>query len=447
MNCRFDGQPLSHVFVDLDYCPPSNSYLRPSELNQSEIYYPLKLFVSERTFLVQVDEYMRAENIFSEDYAYFSSYSKSWLSHAEQYVAQMCHRFAYGTESLVVELASNDGYLLQYFKACNIPVLGIEPSLSVATTAQAKDIETIVDFFGLALAERLRSERKRADLIVANNVLAHVPDLNDFVGGMKLLLAPEGVITVEFPHLMHLIEKIEFDTIYHEHYSYFSFYTVQIIFASHGLEIFDVEELKTHGGSLRIYAQHIDGMHAKSPAVEELLRTEHARGMREMAYYKGFQAKVDSIKFNLLSFLLQKKSEGKRVVAYGAAAKGNTLLNYCGIRKDLIEYVVDASTYKQGRFMPGSHIPIENESKIRETKPDYIIILPWNLRDEITQQLAYVASWDATFVTAIPELKCFKVPSWQHSKRIDDSSVPINRRLEDSRHRRTSVGECRLPAS
>ncbi|MGJ8651540.1 MAG: methyltransferase domain-containing protein [Opitutaceae bacterium] len=406
-NCRFDGLPLSHTFVDLGFCPPSNSYLKPSDLNDPEVYYPLKLYVSERTFLVQVDEFKKAEEIFSDDYAYFSSYSTSWLDHARAYVEKMTERFGLDGNSKVVELASNDGYLLQYFVERGVPVLGVEPSKSVAAAARAKHVETITEFFGVELAEKLKSVGVSADLLVANNVLAHVPDLNDFVGGMKVLLADAGVITIEFPHLMNLVERVEFDTIYHEHFSYFSFYTVKLVLEAHGLEVFDVEELRTHGGSLRVYAQHAGGPQTCDDHVAKLLATEQRKGMRELSYYQGFQEKVDAIKFALLRFLIDQREAGKRVVAYGAAAKGNTLLNYCGVRSDLVEFVVDASLYKQGRLMPGSHIPIVDEARLKEVKPAFILILPWNLRDEISAQLAYAMDWGAKFVTVIPEITIF----------------------------------------
>ena len=407
MKCRFDALPLSAEFVDLGFCPPSNAYLKKNQLNLSEVYYPLKLYISDRSFLVQVDEVKAADEIFSEEYAYFSSYSKSWLKHAENYVTMMVDRFGIDPDWQVVELASNDGYLLQYFKQRGVPVLGVDPSLSVASAAEAKGIDTRVAFFGRELARQLKAEGVAADLLLGNNVLAHVPDLNDFVGGMQLLLSAHGVITMEFPHLMNLVERVEFDTIYHEHFSYFSFYTVLKIFAAHGLEIFDVEELATHGGSLRIYAQHQGAPQQVTARVNALLDKEKQKGMQTMDYYKGFQEKVNRIKVDLLKFLIEQKEAGKKVAAYGAAAKGNTLLNFCGVRKDFIHFVVDACDFKQGHYLPGSHIPIVSEDLIRQQQPDFILILPWNLQDEIVAQLAYIREWGAQFVVPIPQLRCF----------------------------------------
>jgi hypothetical protein len=407
MKCRFDALPLTAVFVDLGFCPPSNSYLLHEQLNDFEAYYPLKLYVSERTFLVQIDEHKSAHEIFSQNYAYFSSFSQSWLKHAEDYVAMMVARFDIDPTWQVVELASNDGYLLQYFKQLGVPVLGIDPSLSVANAARQKGIETRVEFFGTDLARELKVAGLSADLLLGNNVLAHVPDLNDFVGGMRLILSEAGVITMEFPHLMRLVEAVEFDTIYHEHFSYFSFYTVIQVFAAHDLEIFDVDELSTHGGSLRIYAQHKNGPQPMSDNVYALLIKEKSKGMQTLEYYKGFQAQVDRIKIALLKFLIEQKEAGRKVAAYGAAAKGNTLLNFCGVRSDFISFVVDACDYKQGQYMPGSHIPIVSEARIHQEKPDYIVILPWNLEDEIVAQLSYIREWGGQFVIPIPRLRCF----------------------------------------
>jgi SAM-dependent methyltransferase len=407
MKCRFDSSVLSNEFVDLGHCPPSNAYLKPDELGEAEIHYPLKLYVNEHNFLVQVDECKRAEEIFGDDYAYFSSFSLSWLRHAEEYVNMMIYRFELSSQNQIVELASNDGYLLQYFQAQGIPVLGVEPSSSVAKAALAKGIDTIVKFFGVKLARRMKANGMAADLIVGNNVLAHVPDLNDFVAGIKILLKTNGVLTMEFPHLMKLVDQVEFDTIYHEHYSYYSFYTVSKIFEAHGMELFDVEEIPTHGGSLRIYGQHTGGCQPTSPNVSALLEQERDKGMQSLHYYQGFQQKVDRVKIALLKFLIEQKIEGRSVVGYGAAAKGNTLLNFCGVRSDLIQYVVDACDHKQGRYMPGSHIPIVDESRIRQTQPDFVIILPWNLKDEIVEQLEYIREWGGRFVTAIPKLDFF----------------------------------------
>jgi SAM-dependent methyltransferase len=393
------------VFIDLVNSPPSNSYLTKEQLNEPEVFYPLKLFVCENCFLVQIDEIKKASEIFSHDYAYFSSYSTSWLEHAHRYVDMITERFGYDEQSQVMELASNDGYLLQYFQKQNISALGIEPSKNVAHAAQEKGIETIIDFFGVKLAKHLVAQNRKADLIIGNNVFAHVPDVNDFVAGMKIALNDGGVITLEFPHLMQLIEQNQFDTIYHEHYSYFSFYTASLIFDEHGLELFDVEQISTHGGSLRIYGKHKeDTSKSISSNVADLLK-EEAKAMQNIEYYKGFQEKVNEVKINLVSFLLVQKKLDKKVVAYGAAAKGNTLLNYCGVKNDLIEFVVDASPHKQGKYLPGSHIPIVTEEMIKKNKSDYILILPWNLITEITDQLKYIKEWDAKLVLPIPKLE------------------------------------------
>ena len=405
MNCRFDNEPLTYEFVDLEFSPPSNSLLTLAQLNEAEIYYPLKLYVSERTFLVQLDEYKKADEIFSSDYVYFSSFSTSWLEHSKKYVEKMIEEFGLNEESQVIEIASNDGYLLQYFQQKNIPTLGIEPTLGTAKVAQNKGIETWVEFFGLDLANKLIQSDRKADLLLGNNVLAHVPNLNDFVAGLKIALKSEGIITMEFPHLMQLVENNQFDTIYHEHFSYFSFFTVQHIFKAHGLELFDVEEIPTHGGSLRIYAKHSeDSSKPISQNVEKLLKKELEKGINTLEYYKNFQEKVNKIKYSFLEFLLEQKKAGKKVVAYGAAAKGNTLLNYCGIKKDLISFVVDKSPHKQGKYLPSSHIPVVSEDILREEKPDFILILPWNIKDEIMKQLSYITEWGGKFVVAIPKL-------------------------------------------
>lgn len=406
MNCRFCKTELVDEFVDLANSPPSNSYLSFSELNEPEVYYPLRLFVCHKCFLVQIDEYKKANEIFSKEYAYFSSFSTSWLKHCKKYVEQMIERFAFGSESMVVEIASNDGYLLQYFKERNIPVLGIEPTENTAQAARQKGIETLVEFFGRDFAARLVKERGRADLLLGNNVLAHVPDINDFVQGMKVALNDNGVITMEFPHLIQLVKNIQFDTIYHEHFSYLSFTTVVNIFRSNGLKIFDVQEIPTHGGSLRIFACHEeDESKTILSSVQSLLQAETDSGVRSMEYYRDFQQNVDAVKIKLLKFLLDAKAEGKKVAAYGAAAKGNTLLNYCGVRHDLISFVVDASPHKQNKYMPGSHLPIYDESAIEVNRPDYVVILPWNLKEEIVNQLSYIRSWGGKFVTAIPSLE------------------------------------------
>ncbi len=408
MRCRFCYTELNHVFIDLVNSPPSNSYLNIEQLNEPEIFYPLKVFICEKCFLVQVDEYKKSSEIFSKEYMYFSSFSSSWLEHCKKYTDMMIERFGISEKSKVVEIASNDGYLLQYFKNKNIPVLGIEPSSSTAKIAIEKGIETIEEFFTVSLADYLVSSNIRADLIVGNNVLAHVPQINDFVAALKILLKDNGIITMEFPHLLNLVEQIQFDTIYHEHYSYVSFIAVNQIFNMHGLVIFDVDELDTHGGSLRIYAKHFeDKTKSISSNVQQLVDKEILKGMNKIDYYISFQEKANEVKYNLLNFLIQQKKNNKKVAAYGAAAKGNTLLNYCGIKKDLISFVVDKSPYKQNKFLPGSHIPVKNEKSIKEEKPEYIIILPWNLKDEIMKQLEYVRDWDAKFVIPLPDLVIF----------------------------------------
>ena len=405
MKCRFCNTELEHVFIDLGNTPPSNSYLNKEQLDKPEDIYPLKAFVCCNCMLVQVDEHKKAEEIFEAGYAYFSSYSTSWLAHSKRYTEITAERFRLDGNSLVIEIASNDGYLLQYFNEKNIPVLGIEPTLGTAEVAIKKGINTIVDFFGIRLAGLLAAKNKKADLLLGNNVLAHVPDLNDFVGGLKILLKDDGVITMEFPHIMQLILNKQFDTIYHEHFSYFSLYTVIRVFEKHGLEIIDVDELPTHGGSLRIYAAHkgsyVKGNHKN---IKSVLDKENQMKLHELAGYLGFQEKVSKVKNNFLMFLAEQKQKGRTIAAYGAAAKGNTLLNYCGIKTNLIDFVVDASPYKQGKFMPGSHIPIVHEEMIKKNKPDFIVILPWNIKDEIVLQLDYIKEWGGKFVVTIPNL-------------------------------------------
>jgi 2-polyprenyl-3-methyl-5-hydroxy-6-metoxy-1,4-benzoquinol methylase len=408
VKCRFCQHELTHEFIDLVNSPPSNSFLSLEELNEPEVFYPLKLFVCDKCFFVQIDEYKKSEEIFSDKYAYFSSFSSTWLEHARRYVEMVTARLGLNTESFVTEIGSNDGYLLQYFKEKNIPCLGIEPAKNTAEVARGKGIEVVTEFFGAELAEQLAKQDKKANLLLGNNVLAHVPDINDFVKGLKILLRKDGVITLEFPHLMRLVEENQFDTIYHEHFSYLSFHTVTRIFSEHGLVLFDVEELPTHGGSLRIYAGHQeDQLKELSPSVEDLYEKESAAGMGDLSYYLNFQDKANKVKYELLSFLLAQKREGKKVVAYGAAAKGNTLLNYCGIKKDLIEFVVDASPHKQGKFLPGSHIPVVSEIEIYRNKPDYVLILPWNIREEIMEQLNYIKEWDGKLAVPIPELAIY----------------------------------------
>jgi 2-polyprenyl-3-methyl-5-hydroxy-6-metoxy-1,4-benzoquinol methylase len=381
--------------------------VKQEALNHPETYFPLKVFVCEKCWLVQVDELEKAEVIFNEEYTYFSSYSTSWLKHVKDYTDYMTQRFGYNPNSLVVEIASNDGYLLQYFKEKNIPVLGVEPTANTAQVAIEKGIENIVDFFGSDLAKT--QLKGKADLILGNNVLAHVPDINDFVKGVKIALKPDGVNTFEFPHLCQLMEYNQFDTIYHEHFSYLSLTSVKSIFEAQGLEIFDVQELPTHGGSLRVFAKHKEDTSKQiEQNVEAILMKEKELGVCNVEYYAGFQEQVNKIKYNFVSFLLTQKEAGKKIIGYGAAAKGNTLLNYCGIKgNDLINFVVDASPYKQGKLLPGSRIPVVGKEQITITKPDYVVIFPWNLKAEITEHLAYIKNWGGQFVVAVPELQIF----------------------------------------
>jgi SAM-dependent methyltransferase len=405
--CRFCTAPLEVTFADLGMSPLANSYLPPQRANGMEPFYPLEAFVCSRCFLVQLGEFESPDRIFS-DYAYFSSYSSSWLEHARRYAEAMAERFALGSGSHVVEIASNDGYLLQYFKARGIPVLGIEPAANTALAALEKGIPTLVEFFGTDLARRLEGER-RADLLIGNNVLAHVPRLNDFVAGMKILLDDRGVITMEFPHLMRLIEDNQWDTIYHEHFSYFSFSTARHVFAAHGLRLFDVEELPTHGGSLRIYGCHdSDPGKPDTDRTRELLAREDAAGYSDLATYVAYGRRIEEDKREIVAFLTDLKRRGKRIVGYGAPAKGNTLLNYCGIRRDFLDYTVDLSPHKQGHLLPGTHIPIRAPGVIREDHPDVVFILPWNLKDEIVEQLAYIREWDGAFAVRAPELELIR---------------------------------------
>jgi 2-polyprenyl-3-methyl-5-hydroxy-6-metoxy-1,4-benzoquinol methylase len=401
--CRFCGAQLRHTFVDLGVSPLSNSYLTAEQLNRMEPFYPLHARLCERCFLVQLEEFESPSHIF-EDYAYFSSYSASWLAHAKAYCALVTERFRIGAHSQVVEIASNDGYLLKNFVAVGVPVLGVEPARNVARVAEEQGVPTVVEFFGVKLARELASAGKTADLLLGNNVLAHVPDLNDFVAGLKILLKPDGVVTMEFPHLLRLVEENQFDTIYHEHFSYFSFLTVEQVFARHGLTLFDVEELATHGGSLRIYARHEDyAGHETGARVADLKAREHAAGMRRIETYTTFEQRVRATKRSLLDFLIGAKRAGKQVAGYGAPAKGNTLLNYCGVRTDFLDYTVDANPHKQNHYLPGTRIPIHHPDKLRETRPDYVLILPWNLRDEIIGQAAFIREWGGQFVVPIPE--------------------------------------------
>lgn len=406
--CRFCETPLKYIFVDLGMSPLANSYLKAGQLQHMEPYYPLCVYVCEKCYLVQLPEFQSPEDIFS-DYAYFSSYSESWLKHAEDYTELMIARFGFDSHSKIVEIASNDGYLLQYFKERGIPVLGIEPAKNVAKVAQEAGIPTIVKFFGTQTAEELATEGKYADLLIGNNVLAHVPNMNDFVSGMKIILKPNGVITMEFPHLMRIMDENQFDTIYHEHFSYFSFITVEKFFANHGLTLFDVDELPTHGGSLRIYARHTeDNSKPIGQKITDLKKREDAAGFTRLEYYRLFSERVKETKRKILTFLIEAKRDGKSLVGYGAPAKGNTLLNYCGIQSDFIDYTVDRSPYKQGLYLPGTHIPIYQPDKIKETKPDYLIILPWNLKEEIMEQMSYIREWGGKFVVLIPEVKVYE---------------------------------------
>jgi len=405
MICRHCQAELSLSLVDLGTAPPSNAYLTEQNLHAFENYFPLRVLVCTHCWLVQTEDYAGADELFSSDYAYFSSFSTTWLKHAQKYVIDIEDRFGLNENSHVVEVAANDGYLLQYVKARGIPCLGVEPTSSTAKAARAKGIEIIEEFFGIRLAKQLLSQGKQADLTAANNVLAHVPDINDFVGGFAVLLKPSGVSTFEFPHVLNLVEQNQFDTIYHEHYSYLSLTAVKTIFAANGLSIFDVEELPTHGGSLRVYAQRSDtGKNGVSTSVTELLAKEASVGIANQSFYINFQAKADKVKNDLLNFLLEAKRSGKTVAGYGAAAKGNTLLNYAGVRPDLLSFVVDRSPAKQGKFLPGCRIPIVNEEQLKLIKPNFVLILPWNLRKEITQQLSYIREWDGQFVTAVPKL-------------------------------------------
>jgi SAM-dependent methyltransferase len=410
MKCRHCKTELNHVFVDLINCPPSNDMLKQEQLNEPETYFPLKIFTCHNCLLVQVDEMRKADSIFNSEYTYFSSFSTSWLAHAKKYVDMMVERFGFNSSSQVIEIASNDGYLLQYFKEHNVPVLGVDPTANTASVAISKGIPTIIDFFGSELAQKKLVDQKiKADLILGNNVLAHVPDINDFVKGVKIALKDTGVVTFEFPHLMRLVEECQFDTIYHEHFSYLSFTVVKRIFESQGLEMFDVQEIPTHGGSLRIFAKHIqDKSKEISPNVAGLLKREEAVGTKDLSYYNDFQQRVEEIKYAVWEFLIKARREGKKVIGYGAAAKGNTLLNYCGVKgTDLIQFAVDASPHKQNRFLPASHIPVRDLNSIKEFKPDYVIILPWNLKKEIGEQLNYIREWGGKFVTFIPKLDVF----------------------------------------
>jgi SAM-dependent methyltransferase len=407
MNCRHCGTPLEHTFLDLGFAPPSNAYLTPDDLTQPETYYPLKILVCDRCWLVQTEDHAPAEELFGPDYAYFSSTSTSCLVHAARYVDNVTQRFRLGEDSMVIEVASNDGYLLKNFIAAGIPCLGIEPTDSTADAAENLGIPVMREFFGEELGKQLAAEGRHADLIVGNNVYAHVPDINDFTRGLQAALKPGGTITLEFPHLRRLIEHTQFDTVYHEHFSYLSLFTVNGIFEAAGLRVWNAEELGTHGGSLRVYGCHADDLRPATPAVGEVLADEYDSGLQTLNPYRGFQAKAEKVKDNLLLFLIEQKRAGKRVAAYGAAAKGNTLLNYAGVKPDLLPFVCDAASAKQGRYLPGSHIPILPPSALMEDVPDYVLILPWNIAAEVRQQNIELTERGVRFVTAVPKLEVF----------------------------------------
>lgn len=405
MNCRHCKNPLEHVFLDLGFAPPSNAYLTKDDLNAPETWFPLKLYVCAHCWLVQTADYARADELFRHDYAYFSSTSTTWLEHARRYVEAMRQRLALGPNSFVIEVAANDGYLLKNFVAAGVPCLGIEPTAGTAAAAEKLGIPVMREFFGEALARQLVAQGQQADLILGNNVYAHVPDINDFTRGLKAALKPGGTLTLEFPHLMRLIEHTQFDTVYHEHFSYLSLYTVDRIFQAAGLRVCDVEELPTHGGSLRVFGCHADDARVTTSAVTALLAEESRRGMQTINTYSAFQARADRVKDDLLDFLIQQKRAGKKVAAYGAAAKGNTLLNYAGVKPDLLPFVCDAAPSKQEKYLPGSHIPILAPDAIRVRQPDFVIILPWNIANEIRDQQSHIRQWTGRFVTAVPSLR------------------------------------------
>jgi SAM-dependent methyltransferase len=407
MKCRHCTAELSVPFLDLGSAPPSNAYLSEAGLRAPEVWYPLRVLVCSNCWLVQTEDHAGREALFTEDYAYFSSFSTSWLAHSKAYVQEMVSRFGLGATSLVSEIAANDGYLLQYVREAGIPCYGVEPTASTAVAARAKGIEIVEKFFGVALASELSAQGRQVDLVAANNVLAHVPDINDFVAGFAKLLKPQGVATFEFPHLLRMVAENQFDTAYHEHYSYLSLTAVQRIFAANGLNVFDVEEHTTHGGSLRVFAQRADqGQHAKTEQVAAMLVRETKAGLTTAAFYSDFQKRTNKVKNDFYAFLVDVNRQGKRVAAYGAAAKGNTLMNYAGVRPDLISFVVDRNPAKQGKYMPGSRIPIVGEGYLKDARPDYVVILPWNLKAEVMQQLDYIRAWGGQFVTAVPELRC-----------------------------------------
>ena len=407
MNCRHCAQPLHHQFLDLGFAPPSNAYLSKAALAKPEVYFPLRLLVCEHCWLVQTEDYAQAEQLFDDDYAYFSSISSSWLAHSQHYTIQIQQRLGLNAQSYVVEIASNDGYLLKNFVQAGIPCLGIEPTASTANAAEALGIPVLREFFTEALGQALATQGSQADLIIGNNVYAHVPDINDFTRGIKALLKPNGTVTLEFPHLMQLIQHNQFDTVYHEHFSYLSLFTVMRLFEAARLQVWDVEELPSHGGSLRIYGAHLEAAKNATPAVAELLAKETAHGMQQLPTYLDFQIRAERIKNALLSFLLEQKRLGKTVAAYGAAAKGNTLLNFAGIKTDLLAYVCDAAPSKQGKYLPGSHIPIVAPQVLMERQPELVLLLPWNIADELRLALSAIGDWGGRFVTAVPELRIY----------------------------------------
>ena len=405
MNCRHCHTPLQHPFLDLGHAPPSNAYLSVTDLFRPERYYPLRLRVCENCWLVQTEDYAEAGELFDAAYAYFSSTSSGWVEHARRYAERMTARLALGADSRVIEVASNDGYLLQHFVAAGVPCIGVEPTASTADVAERLGIPVIREFFGESLGRRLAGQGQQADLLVGNNVFAHVPDINDFARGLKAALKPGGTLTLEFPHLLRLIELVQFDTVYHEHFSYLSLFSAQRILEAAGLRICDVEELSTHGGSLRVFACHQDDARDTAATVAALLKAEAHAGLRELSTYRGFQAKADQVKDGLLGFLLEQKRAGRRVAAYGAAAKGNTILNYAGVKPDLLSCVFDAAPSKQGKYLPGSHIPILSPREIDELRPELLLILPWNIADEVMRQNERIRQWGGRFVIAVPELE------------------------------------------
>lgn len=408
MKCRFCSSDNLNLFIDLGMSPPSNSFLTIEQLNSPEVYFPLKLWICKDCFLVQIDEYKNAREIFNNDYAYFSSYSTTWLKHSKKYVDMISKRLDLNSESLAIEIASNDGYLLQYFKEKSIPCLGIEPTANTAKVAKEKGINTLTEYFTEGQAKQVAIDYGKADLILGNNVFAHVPDINDFVKGLKELLKTSGTITLEFPHLLTLIENNQYDTIYHEHFWYFSVYALQNVFKKHRLAIYDIEELSTHGGSLRLYLKHAENKFLPVlNTVQNILDKEIKYGIDKFDYYQAFVKRVSNNKLDILEFLIRQKKDGKIIAAYGAAAKGNTFLNYCGIKNDLVDFVVDASPIKQNKLLPGSHIPVVSEEVLKLEKPDYVLIFPWNIKEEILNQIRYIKDWGGKFVVAIPNLEIF----------------------------------------